>query len=868
MTSRTSPPAAARTAQVPSLPTLGGRRRLARCVLLVERLWPALWPATGAAGAFVAAALLGLPGLLPPAGAAVLLVAIAGIVLWLGVRGLRGVTWPDAAAADRRLEHASGLAHRPLAALVDRPAGTDPAHTDPATLALWQAHRARAALAVRRLRVGWPHPGLARRDLRGLRGGLVVALVAAVVIAGDQAPGRLAQALWPATNAGAAPVPRLLAWVTPPAYTGLAPIYLRPDAQSEPIPTGSRLAVSLAGGSGQPALRLDGRAIAFHRIGADGFSAAATLVASGRLAVRRGGRTLGAWPLVVVADRPPSVAWAAPPGPLPVDPVQTRLPWRTSDDYGVVTLQARLRLAGRPDAPLLVVKIPLPAPGGDADAPAGAERAGGTVTRNGDEIVDLTAHPWAGLPVRARLVGRDGAGQSGASATAEFVLPAPDFRNPLARALVTVRQALSLAPDRRAAAAGAIAGLLDRTDAFGVEYGAWLELRLDAQRLLLPAGDGRLNRVQRSLWHVAQRLEDAGLDPSARALAQARRAVRDALDRALHDPSAANRRALEARLRRLERAIDARLNALRRDLARQGIVPPRTAAAAHRLEDMAEAARRAAQQGDMQSAQARIAALQRLLNSLNNAKAMAAQARRELAAQQRAQQELAELNALIRREGRLVDHAHQRLQQAQTAGGPSAQPPGHAPTSDPAAQRAADASAQQALHHQLGQLMHSLEALAGQRPPSLGRARTAMGGASTALGAGKDGPAEAAEQAAIAALQKGGQELGQALAKQFGSGQEGQGRQPGGELGLARPGNGADGGPSWLPGLGGLDEDPFGRREGAGGDAIDPRAQVTLPADAQGGRTRQIEEELRRRQGQRTRPPQELEYIDRLLKQF
>ncbi len=222
-----------------------------------------------------------------------------------------------------------------------------------------------------------------------------------------------------------------------------------------------------------------------------------------------------------------------------------------------------------------------------------------------------------------------------------------------------------------------------------------------------------------------------------------------------------------------------------------------------------------------------------------------------------------ELNALIRREARLLDHAHQRLQQAET---PAAQPTGGA--RDPAAQRAADLAEQQALHHQLGQLMHSLEALAGQRPPSLDRARQAMGGAGAALGAGQDEPAEAAERAAIAALQKGGQELGQALAKQFGSGQEGPGRQPGGELGLSRPGGGAEGASGWLRGLGGPGQDPFGRREGAGGDALDPRAQVLLPANAAGGRPRQIEQELRRRQGQRTRPPEELKYIDRLLKQF
>ncbi|MGH7042814.1 MAG: DUF4175 family protein, partial [Acetobacteraceae bacterium] len=581
-------------------------------------------------------------------------------------------------------------------------------------------------------------------------------------------------------------------------------------------------------------------------------------------------------------------AWAAPPGPLAVDPVQTRLPWRTSDDYGVVALQADLRLRDRPDATPLVVRIPLPAAGGEATgAPTGPERAGGTVIQDGSEIADLTANPWAGLAVQARLNASDGAGQTGQSPPATFVLPAPDFRNPLARALVGVRQALSLAPERREAAADAIVGLLARTDAFGHEYGAWLELRLDAQRLLAPSsearpgprpldegrlserrldegrlGKGRLDLVQDSLWRVAQHLENAGLDPSARALARARRATRNALDRALHDPKAANRQALEGRLRQLEQAIDARLGALRHDLARQGVLPPRAASPA-RLDRMAEAARRAVRQGDLRTAQARIAALERMLDSLRNARALAAQERRELAARNHAQQELEELNALIQREGQLLDHAHQRLQQAGKIG-----PPPGRDTGDAAAQRAADATTQQALRHKLDQLMHSLEALAGQRPPSLGRARTAMGGASTALGAGKDVAAQGAEQAAIAALQRGGQELGQALAKQFGSGREGPGRQPGGELGLSRPGSGADSSPGWLPGLGGPGEDPFGRQEGAGGDALDPRARMLLPANTPGGQTRQIEQELRRRQGQRTRPPDELDYINRLLKQF
>ncbi|MDR3472439.1 MAG: DUF4175 family protein, partial [Devosia sp.] len=42
------------------------RRALARAVLLFERIWPAVWPPLGVAGAFLCAALLDLPALLPP----------------------------------------------------------------------------------------------------------------------------------------------------------------------------------------------------------------------------------------------------------------------------------------------------------------------------------------------------------------------------------------------------------------------------------------------------------------------------------------------------------------------------------------------------------------------------------------------------------------------------------------------------------------------------------------------------------------------------------------------------------------------------------------------------------------------------------
>src|SRR5690606_38534486 len=103
-------------------PGLAQRRRLARAALWWERAWPALWPALCLAGAGLLVALLDLPRRLPPAAHAVLLALFGAALLTLLWRGARRFALPTRGDADRRLERASGLAHRPLAVLADTPA--------------------------------------------------------------------------------------------------------------------------------------------------------------------------------------------------------------------------------------------------------------------------------------------------------------------------------------------------------------------------------------------------------------------------------------------------------------------------------------------------------------------------------------------------------------------------------------------------------------------------------------------------------------------------------------------------------------------------------------------------------------------------
>ena len=180
------------------LAALGRRRVLARLALAWEAIWPAIWPGLGVLGLYLTIALLGLPLLLPGWARLALAAGFAAALAFALHRGLRGLRWPGEAPADRRLEQASGLLHRPLAALADRPAASDPV-----ALAVWQVHRDRALASVTRLRVGLPRPGLARRDPIALRAALGLSLLAALVIAGPEAPERLRRAILPPTTIAA-----------------------------------------------------------------------------------------------------------------------------------------------------------------------------------------------------------------------------------------------------------------------------------------------------------------------------------------------------------------------------------------------------------------------------------------------------------------------------------------------------------------------------------------------------------------------------------------------------------------------------------------------------------------------------------------
>jgi uncharacterized protein (TIGR02302 family) len=602
------------------------------------------------------------------------------------------------------------------------------------------------------------------------------------------------------------------------------------------------------------------------------------LQTGGRLSVRRNGSELAGWNLTVIADAPPTAAFTEAPGRAPRG-LQTRLPWTVADDYGVTNLQAELRLRDRPDAPPLILPIPLS---------GGAPKAA-----HGVALHDLTASPWAGLPVVARLVAHDAPGQTGASADATFDLPERRFQHPIARALIAVRKMLALHPEDRAAAIHALEDIAAAPEAFGQDNGALLNLYAATALLHFDRTPAAIDPAQSRLWQLALHLEEGTTDRTARALAQARQELRDAMERQAHgekiDP-----KELDRKMQALQQAMQQHLQALTEQARRDHADPPYDREGkpidGKELDRMAQEMRDAEQQGQEQDARDRMAELDKALDALQNAHPQRGGAQ-NAQRRQRGRQQMTALQDMVQREGGLLDHSQQR---ATPPPRNYSQPQDDAAAPDQNSQqdaqkdgaRQSERRVQQALRRALGEMMQQLGDLTGQIPPSLGEADGAMRDAGQALGDGRDPDAATAQQHAIEALQKGGREMGQQMARMFGrqpgASQPGDSDQEGDEqadgdgtsfgpdgnaLGDGRPGRPMANGEGREPKRDAR-RDPLGRLMQDGTAGEDETDDVRLPDQMEQARTRAIQDELRRRGAERDRPQEELDYIDRLLRQF
>jgi uncharacterized protein (TIGR02302 family) len=222
-------------------------------------------------------------------------------------------------------------------------------------------------------------------------------------------------------------------------------------------------------------------------------------------------------------------------------------------------------------------------------------------------------------------------------------------------------------------------------------------------------------------------------------------------------------------------------------------------------------------------------------------------------------QQLDQLGDMIRRQQQLRDRTFQQGQdQRRQRGQRGQQGQQEGQNGDDQDGMGDLAQQQQELRDQLGKLMEQLRKRGfGQQPgqqgqgemEQFGQAGEAMGQAEGQLGQGNADGAVDSQGRALEALRRGAQNLAQSMQQQGMMAGPGPGRP--GRLGQSRAQQ---------------ETDPLGRplRGRDYGDDV----TVKVPGEIDVQRARRILEELRRRFGETFRPQLELDYIERLLKDF
>jgi uncharacterized protein (TIGR02302 family) len=827
---------------------LGHALTRARWALFWERLWPVLAAVATAVGLFLAVSWLGLWLWLPPLARAIGLFGFA-VLTAAATAPLLFVRFPSQAEGLRRLDHVSGVAHRPATSLADEIATP---RDDPWSIALWRAHVERMLKSAHALRPGLPTPRLAARDPMALRALVLILVIATFISAGGDRARRVAAAFdWQGV---VAPKNfRLDAWVSPPTYTQKPPVILpgvRPGEVQQAmqgaisVPAGSVLVVRASG-----SVNLD--------VAVNGGLAPTNLNAAPQLPPgaeeRRflikesgGANVRGvvghdiAWTFNAVPDRAPTIALTKDPEAQARGGLQ--LTYKVDDDYGVVDAQAKFEL--KPSATAAKdARRPLYGPP-DAALVLAQQRMRSGVSQT---IKDFSDHPWAGADVMMTLVARDEAGNEGRSQPAELRLPQRMFVKPLAKALIEQRRVLALNADARDRVAIALDALTIAPERFIPETAVYLGVRAIYWNLAQAKTDDGLREVVARLWSMATQIEDGNVSDAELALRQAQEALREALERGANDEE------IKRLTEQLRAALDKFLQALAEEIRKHPEMARRADPNGHYLrsqdlKNMIDRLEQMARSGSKDAARQLLDQLQQMLENLQMARpgqGMDGDMDDDMMSM------LDDLGKMLRDQQQLRDRTFKQGQDQRRQRGQRGQ------QGDQGDQMGDLRQNQQALRDQLKKLLDEMKRRGlnpgqqgdqGSDLDELGRAGDAMGEAEGALGEGNADGAVDAQGRAIESMRRGAQALAQALQQQGFAFGPGPGGQPGRGQQRANP-----------------DTDPLGRPL-RGPDYGDQSVKVPGEIDVQ--RARRILEELRRRFADPMRPQLELDYIERLLKDY
>ncbi|SON53661.1 hypothetical protein HDIA_0120 [Hartmannibacter diazotrophicus] len=848
------------------LETLGRKARQARAAIFWERLWPAVTPLLVVVGLFCGLAWTGLfIGLADWLRLSIIgLFCLAALAsLWPLLR----LRLPLRAEALTRIERDSGYQHRPLITLSDELAAGS---NDPFARALWQAHLKRVGEGLSAIRIALPSPRVDRRDPYAIR--TVVFLIAVVGLTAswrDPVSPLVDAFRMPALTSANV---RIDAWVTPPAYTGRPPVFLSKSGaaagtESEDgtrqveVPQKSLATVRIAGLSDAGVTWVpsdaatDATPVAVDPVKTDaaaatdgdkadatGKAAATgprsfewTLETSGRLDVTRDGRAIGSWIFNVTPDKAPEIHLVKAPEATERDALH--LVYEVSDDHGVAGAEAKFEADGALSMPKLEGAV---IPGeahplyGLPDFALSLPRRS-NASQTAETYRDLTAHPFAGAPLKLTLVARDDAGNVGKSPETTLELPQRPFYNPIAKMLVEQRRILALDGRTQTFVANVLQDLTLHADTTIDNAAIYLGLQHGEQLVRTATNDDELRAAADYLWQMALTIEGGDASIAEQRLREAREKLREALENGASDEEIAKlmdelREAMNEYMQALAEQMrqNPQSDMSQMDPNAQTITP-------QQLERMLDKMEELSKLGDREAAQQLLSQLDRMLENMQTA-------RRPQNGQQQQNpmnDAMNELGKMIQEQQKLMDETFNMSPDGRQNG---REQPGQGEQMSP--EERADAmkrlqEGQQALQKKLEELQNKMQQQGMEPGDKLGEAGRSMGRAGDQLGQGEPGAAVGDQGQALESLRQGAQQLAEQMGDQEGGRQPGQARNRG--------------------------EDPLGRQPQERAQGPEYGDSVKVPGEIDIQRARRVLDELRRRFSEQFRPRMELDYLDRLM---
>ena len=781
---------------------------LARLALVWEDLVIRSWRAASLVILFLGLVLLGvvssLPGILHIAFLAFFGVAMPLVLWW----DFRGFAWPGDEPVRRRLETGSGVPHRPLMALDDRYAGD---LRDGASQALFEMHRAREAGRVRRLRVGWPLSAVASRDRFALRYLALLVLAWGAIAGWSQARANFTALLQPgySVSGGAGAAGEATFWITPPAYTDVAPIWFEQGGEDHPVPVpvGSELVAQVRGGSRAPVLTVDDVPFEFTSAGGENWQIAHVLDTGTRFSIIQSGLVLDGRTITLIADEPPGVALTA-------DPAETlrtglRLDIAASDDYGLESITGEIR---RPDGAgddVLLISVPLAQPG--------------IRTVSGPAFYNLMAHPWAGHEVELVLVATDEIGQRSASAVHAFELPERFFHHPVAREIAKQRKAFAVDGDLAGETASVLHRLSREPETYLSEVDVHLALVTGALRLDYSAGrESTADDVIGLMWETALAIEEGPLAFAEQRVRDLQQQILEALGEGAPDAE------IERLLAELRHAMDDYMRALSNRLRSDPgeLFDPTEALKAvgsRELTDLVDRISELVRTGSRQQARTLLTRLQEIMESISvgNLSDLSGSSSAE------AVELIQTIRQIISEQQQLLDESFRILRDVGEEDVDTAEQAG----------RQAD------VKDVLESFMERMEEFGYDVPRHYSRANRSMRRAVRQLKANRPGHAVDHQTEAVDFLKEGAGDMMAQILDLLGESVAGDSQ-----------------------GFFSAPRDPIGRSLGNSiGSATD---DINIPDKGSLIRVRQILDELKRRAAEQHRPQEEQEYLRRLLRRF